>query len=101
MKVHVAAASEAGERRPKRGDKAYSPRAPRGGTFGHEDKFDNIDNNRINRIEGWGMRDLGVFTEHPLKFITEYGKLSVKQSKENYAASKLCRGHRAALVISL
>ena len=27
--------SEAGERRPKRGNTAYSPRAPRGGAFGH------------------------------------------------------------------
>ena len=27
--------SEAGERRPKRGDTAYSPRVPRGGAFGH------------------------------------------------------------------
>ena len=35
MKVHVAAGSEAGERRSERGDTAYSPRAPRGGAFGH------------------------------------------------------------------
>ena len=39
-------------------------------------------------------------SESILKFVTEYGKLLVKQSEENYAASKLCRGYRAALVIS-